>query len=379
MIIYIVCFIFSLIFSYGYEKSNIKLLMAISLFFPVAIAAFRADIIGTDVQVYARQLYNIAINSKNFDEFLNMKWYAIWRFKEVSEFELGYTILVYLSAKLKSFAFLLGCTQFLTIFPLYLSLNRYKNRYKYIVTIGLSIYYLLFFNMSLNMMRQWIAMTMIMLAYVHLKDSKYVQSTIIFIIAVLFHRTAIIGLGVLITYVLLRKNKREIFLKFSTKRYNLNIVIFITIMTLLITTVLSNSFRMMLTNLLGLNDYSTYVNGTVAISINQIYTDIPVLLLFLIIWKRRKNIEDYTFLTFCVFSNIVLSQLSSVMAYSSRIVLYISVFKMLIVPIYLNNLQGRLKKIITLILILLLYSIYWYYTYVIKGTDATVPYVFANF
>lgn len=379
MIIYIVCFIFSLIFSYGYEKSNIKLLMAISLFFPVAIAAFRADIIGTDVQVYARQLYNIAINSKNFDEFLNMKWYAIWRFKEVSEFELGYTILVYLSAKLKSFAFLLGCTQFLTIFPLYLSLNRYKNRYKYIVTIGLSIYYLLFFNMSLNMMRQWIAMTMIMLAYVHLKDSKYVQSTIIFIIAVLFHRTAIIGLGVLITYVLLRKNKREIFLKFSTKRYNFNIVIFITIMTLLITTVLSNSFRMMLTNLLGLNDYSTYVNGTVAISINQIYTDIPVLLLFLMIWKRRKNIEDYTFLTFCVFSNIVLSQLSSVMAYSSRIVLYISVFKMLIVPIYLNNLQGRLKKIITLILILLLYSIYWYYTYVIKGTDATVPYVFANF
>lgn len=379
MIIYIVCFIFSLIFSYGYEKSNIKLLMAISLFFPVAIAAFRADIIGTDVQVYARQLYNIAINSKNFDEFLNMKWYAIWRFKEVSEFELGYTILVYLSAKLKSFAFLLGCTQFLTIFPLYLSLNRYKNRYKYIVTIGLSIYYLLFFNMSLNMMRQWIAMTMIMLAYVHLKDSKYVQSTIIFIIAVLFHRTAIIGLGVLITYVLLGKNKREIFLKFSTKRYNLNIVIFITIMTLLITTVLSNSFRMMLTNLLGLSDYSTYVNGTVAISINQIYTDIPVLLLFLMIWKRRKNIEDYTFLTFCVFSNIVLSQLSSVMAYSSRIVLYISVFKMLIVPIYLNNLQGRLKKIITLILILLLYSIYWYYTYVIKGTDATVPYVFANF
>lgn len=379
MIIYIVCFIFSLIFSYGYEKSNIKLLMAISLFFPVAIAAFRADIIGTDVQVYARQLYNIAINSKNFDEFLNMKWYAIWRFKEVSEFELGYTILVYLSAKLKSFAFLLGCTQFLTIFPLYLSLNRYKNRYKYIVTIGLSIYYLLFFNMSLNMMRQWIAMTMIMLAYVYLKDSKYVQSTIIFIIAVLFHRTAIIGLGVLITYVLLRKNKREIFLKFSTKRYNLNIVIFITIITLLITTVLSNSFRMMLTNLLGLNDYSTYVNGTVAISINQIYTDIPVLLLFLMIWKRRKNIEDYTFLTFCVFSNIVLSQLSSVMAYSSRIVLYISVFKMLIVPIYLNNLQGRLKKIITLILILLLYSIYWYYTYVIKGTDATVPYVFANF
>lgn len=379
MIIYIVCFIFSLIFSYGYEKSNIKLLMAISLFFPVAIAAFRADIIGTDVQVYARQLYNIAINSKNFDEFLNMKWYAIWRFKEVSEFELGYTILVYLSAKLKSFAFLLGCTQFLTIFPLYLTLNRYKNRYKYIVTIGLSIYYLLFFNMSLNMMRQWIAMTMIMLAYVHLKDSKYVQSTIIFIIAVLFHRTAIIGLGVLITYVLLRKNKREIFLKFSTKRYNLNIVIFITIMTLLITTVLSNSFRMMLTNLLGLSDYSTYVNGTVAISINQIYTDIPVLLLFLMIWKRRKNIEDYTFLTFCVFSNIVLSQLSSVMAYSSRIVLYISVFKMLIVPIYLNNLQGRLKKIITLILILLFYSIYWYYTYVIKGTDATVPYVFANF
>lgn len=379
MIIYIVCFIFSLIFSYGYEKSNIKLLMAISLFFPVAIAAFRADIIGTDVQVYARQLYNIAINSKNFDEFLNMKWYAIWRFKEVSEFELGYTILVYLSAKLKSFTFLLGCTQFLTIFPLYLSLNRYKNRYKYIVTIGLSIYYLLFFNMSLNMMRQWIAMTMIMLAYVYLKDSKYVQSTIIFIIAVLFHRTAIIGLGVLITYVLLRKNKREIFLKFSTKRYNLNIVIFITIMTLLITTVLSNSFRMMLTNLLGLSDYSTYVNGTVAISINQIYTDIPVLLLFLMIWKRRKNIEDYTFLTFCVFSNIVLSQLSSVMAYSSRIVLYISVFKMLIVPIYLNNLQGRLKKIITLILILLLYSIYWYYTYVIKGTDATVPYVFANF
>lgn len=379
MIIYIVCFIFSLIFSYGYEKSNIKLLMAISLFFPVAIAAFRADIIGTDVQVYARQLYNIAINSKNFDEFLNMKWYAIWRFKEVSEFELGYTILVYLSAKLKSFTFLLGCTQFLTIFPLYLSLNRYKNRYKYIVTIGLSIYYLLFFNMSLNMMRQWIAMTMIMLAYVYLKDSKYVQSTIIFIIAVLFHRTAIIGLGVLITYVLLRKNKREIFLKFSTKRYNLNIVIFITIITLLITTVLSNSFRIMLTNLLGLNDYSTYVNGTVAISINQIYTDIPVLLLFLMIWKRRKNIEDYTFLTFCVFSNIVLSQLSSVMAYSSRIVLYISVFKMLIVPIYLNNLQGRLKKIITLILILLLYSIYWYYTYVIKGTDATVPYVFANF
>ena len=379
MVIYLAFFALSLCFIYFYEKTQIKFFMLIGIAFPVILAALRSDVVGTDVRVYAEQLFDMAVSSNSFNDFTRMHWYSVWRYKTVSEFEIGYVILVYVCAKLHSFALLLGLTQFLTLYPISMVLDKYKKRYSGIMTIGLSIYYLLFYNMSLNMMRQWIAMAMMLLAFQYFKDGSNKYFIITFIIAILFHKAAILGLFIIMAYKFLNKKSGAVVLKTVQNTYDLKKILLLCLILIIFLLTISNKFRLSLINAFHFSEYATYIDGEVTLSLNQLVVDIPIIFLLISIWKFRKNIVDNYFYVFCIFSNIFLSQLASVMAYSSRISLYISIFKILIVPVYISSMSSKLQKYISLLGVIMFYLLYWYYTYVIKGIDATVPYVFTSF
>lgn len=120
----------------------------------------RADTIGTDVKVYVEPLYNAAKQSTGFSSYMNQRWYVIWRYMYVSKFEIGFTTLVYLIVK---FGGSLGTVLFLIhaliVAPIYFGLKRMDKKYP--IWLGMLVFYLMFYNTSLNMMRQWIAMAIL--------------------------------------------------------------------------------------------------------------------------------------------------------------------------------------------------------------------------
>ena len=138
-----------------------------ALLIPCFLAAFRAESIGTDVVGYAKPLFDLASRSSSFSDFNNAHWYRYWRDASPADFEQGYVFLVWISAKLfHSFPALLFFTQALTIVPIFAALL--KSGGKYTVPFGMATYFFLYFNVSLNMMRQWIAMAFVIYSLVAL-------------------------------------------------------------------------------------------------------------------------------------------------------------------------------------------------------------------
>ena len=209
--IYIITFISSCVFLGLSEKSRSryikKLLVFIAILLPCILAGMRADTIGTDVKVYVEPLYNAAKQSTSFSSYMNQRWYVIWRYMYVSKFEIGFTTLVYLIVK---FGGSLGTVLFfihaLIVAPIYFGLKRMDKKYP--IWLGMLVFYLMFYNTSLNMMRQWIAMAILFWGLSYLLTNKKKKYFIVVIVACLFHTSALMGFAIYFLYVYSQR-KRE--------------------------------------------------------------------------------------------------------------------------------------------------------------------------
>ena len=166
MYIYIIAFFMSsflLKLAPRFNKNKILQLFInlIALIIPCILAGVRNSIIGTDVKSYVIPMFKCATNSKNFYMYMNMKWFSIWTYWEIKQIEFGFSLLVYIVCKLTgNLQWLLFCIQLLTIIPIYLGLKKFKDL-KSDIWFAILVYFLLFYNLSLNLMRQFISIGII--------------------------------------------------------------------------------------------------------------------------------------------------------------------------------------------------------------------------
>ena len=132
MIIYIVVFVISIFLLYLKNRVKNKwlkkILIILALMLPCILAGLRHHSIGTDVDVYVSRLFDLAVRSKSFSDFLTLKWWRVWTYVYVSDFEIGFTFFVYLISKMFSnLQVLLFFIQLLIIIPIYIGVR--KNEY----------------------------------------------------------------------------------------------------------------------------------------------------------------------------------------------------------------------------------------------------------
>ena len=103
MAVYLIGFALSLgLIAFG-EKKRLPVFLAFSaaaLLIPCLIAGLRAPQVGTDVMVYVRPLTRAAISSNSIGEFFSSYWFADWRNLYVQNYEIGFSLLVYVVANL---------------------------------------------------------------------------------------------------------------------------------------------------------------------------------------------------------------------------------------------------------------------------------------
>ena len=375
------CFLLSCVFFALSEKSRSKYarnaIALIAILIPCLLAGARADTIGTDVKVYVEPIYNAAQKSSDFFSYLNQKWFYIWRYKYVRDFEIGFTTLIYVIEKVGgSFRTVLFFIHILIIAPIFLGLKRMRNRYP--ICIEMLVFYLLFYNVSLNMMRQWIAMAFLFYGLSYLTTNKLNRYFGVIVMASLFHTSALMGGVIWFLYQYSQKYRKCI--KIGSVRLNgsyapIKVFVYgclVLISLNLIATILRT---------IGLAKYAGYIQGDGAIHFmpNQIILRLPIIILFIIRWKKMLLGDGLApFYGSMIVLDLLASQLISINIYAFRISSFFSEYNMLSYAalIYAGR-KNRINQYITLLYVLGYMICYWVYYYAIMGTHATFPYVFA--
>lgn len=351
------------------KKENRKgfyLCMIFAVLLVVLLAGLRAVPVGTDGPAYERWVYNAAECTS----------FAEARFVGRST-ELVYMLLVYLVAKST------GNVNVLFFITASLTYGMYMFG---IVKLGKNIsisyawaaYLFLCYGYSLNSLRQALAMTALIFAFVLFREKKYLFSGIVVIAAVLCHNSAgLIAAGMLVVYCLLQKWDTW-FLKVG-----------ILAATALAVFGYEPVFYQL--NRVGIlpDRFSGYVEGAsfIPFSLNPILVRLPFFLLVLFFYRDyakdggnsgEMTKVDVDFLLVMMGMEMILSELRVISVPLYRICLYFGVFRCLGIGrlVYAVNKSEKYKKwskFLCAALIGMLVVI-WLYQVVLQGNDEIYPY-----
>ncbi len=370
MAVYLVGFLISLfLFYYADSKRfhglDVKISVFLALLIPCLIAGFRYRDIGTDVRVYAEPMFEWAQEASNFSAFWNgviLKADSL-TYNKVSEFEVGFVVLCYFSAKvLRSMPVMLFAIQALTVIPIYKGLRAYSHRIP--VWLGMCVYYLLYFNQSLNVMRQWIAMAFLFYGFQFLPNRQYRKYFLSIAAAMLFHYSSIVGVAIFCVYQLVAREHS----------YNRKVKAVLLIL-IGVVTILSMDLIASLMTLMGLR-YGNYFAGALTLMPNQFLYRIPFLILLAWRWRHLKRTTPYAdFFLVMVAYDLLASQLTSIFPQSARIALFFGEYSLLAYPMVCMASDSKKNRQAMKVFTVIYLCIYWSYTYAIMNSGNTVPYV----
>ena len=308
-------------------------------------------------------------------EYLNSSFHAFtWTTDYVKDMEPLFPLLVLIVTKITGSLY---CVQTIlelcVILPLYVAVRKDKN-----TSLGMAmfVFCMAFYNPSMNMMRQSIAMSLGVLGFEYWKNAEKKNSFICVIIAFLFHTSSLLILLIYLLYDYIVKGTtlsitgNNVSKRNETPRMLISMGIGFVVMIMMSAIVSALSA-------VGFGEYVSYVTGKLVFMPNQLLIRIPQIIL--IIWSYRylrKDGEDISFFLVMEVYAVLFSQFTSVSGYGGRIALYFAIFEVLVISQAMSALKPRKSGIIIRPLIIGYYMFYWWYYFVFVGAHQTVPYIF---
>lgn len=168
-------------------KDNRKISIILSLVFLVVmstVAGLRSINLGYDAKQYIPSVFYRLNNTKGFFEFSNG-----------SDFEFIFKVISYIGYKVNpNINFLMFCYNFtVTLFVL---LFAYKEKNSIPINVTILIYYTTLYVCSYNIIRQSIAIAILMYSYSLLRNNQKIKSFIFLLLAILSHNSAFIAIPV---------------------------------------------------------------------------------------------------------------------------------------------------------------------------------------
>lgn len=362
-------YIISFFLSYGFLEISIRnkniliksITTVVAILIVSIVAGMRAETIGTDVTVYAKPWFKWATQSNDY------LMYVKWALN--SDMGIIYGSINYIVSRFTSnLNWLLFTINLLTNGLMYVAI--YKNRDLVRPSIAFLVYLFLFYNQSLNLLRQSLAVSIVCLQFYYLRTGKYHIALFISFIATLAHSSAAISVILIPIYILanskLGKLNREI--------------LFI---AAIVTAVSFQYISSLLIDYGILSErYLIYVilNQRGGALTRLFLFCVPVLIMYLCFTKKEvKQLAEFKSLQTYFFFSLALSILAFKMAYLIRIAYYFDVFTVftyfLLADYSTVNIKIGRKKYTYLFVILVL-LVYWIIVYGIKNSGETVPYIF---
>lgn len=388
MIAYLTCFVVSIfLFKISERVKNKKqknIVIFIALIIPCALAGLRNKTVGTDVRWYTNPLFECAQKAANFSQYYEMKFLNQFNFQyfNVKNYEILFIILIYIITKLTgSFQLILFTIQMLIIFPIYGGLKKFK-KIENKLWLSMLVFYFLFFNVTLNLMRQFIgiSITFYGISCFINEDNKKgkIKFWIFLIIGTLFHKSALLGIIVYIIYIILNYQftQKKIY-KFYGKKINLSKILSIVFIMLSLFVIYNSSLLIRILNFGGLEYYTGYINGEVSFFGTKVVKVIPIIFIFLIVYKSfiAENKMSWFFIVMFLMEAVIISQFSSVVSQSGRIGYIFQIFDIVSFPVLCSSgKRTRTNNLLNIVMIGYL-LFYWIYTFAYGNSHQTMPYI----
>ena len=360
--------VFNIICAYFAEKyfQKNKYICFFSLFLIVLsntiVLGLRDFGVGTDTMVYIDTYFNYALSITNFQMFFDN-----------SNFDYGFLLLAYLSTFFGNDSQnLLILTELFIILFIVLGLYKFKSVVKYSMTWFMILFVLRYQNTTVNLMRQFCAMSLLFYGYSLFLHKKIWSYLLIQIISYFFHSSAIVFIVVPFFYYFAHKDS---YLKYIYALGVFGAILFFIIFYYAFLSFIGS------TGILKEIYMDRYGAGSrYEEELNMGLTYIPSLILpvfvFFIIKQNRLMVEELFYMLIVLYVTMcLLEQLRLVMTYFYRIGYYIG----LVVIIYMSNIFKYAKQEIVLLnsayIVLLLKKAYSSYGY---DTDLDINMVYSS-
>lgn len=364
---YIVTFGLSLILISCAEKNKYRNVKRLFVFFaillPCILAGLRDYTIGNDVLVYGKSWFERACSYHSYIGYI----------KKANEYSIGvgYATLNYIVSRFSnSVHMFLFVYQFLQMVILYYAIKPFKNKIN--IVFAFFVYYFAYYNISLNLLRQMMAVILVLFSYRFIIEKKFIKFLITILIAYSVHSTAIVALALYplswaVTNSTLRKVSKTL------------IIVLCTVFAFGYQTI----FEFMASiNVLSLQRYSHYITDT---NVGGRYVRLVywAILLILIYWKRKECVAEYadsiTLQMYMIISGLLTIVMFLGSSWGVRISYYFDIFQVLFMPILAKTIsvKSRIKKHNMSYFVLgLVVVLFWMFNFVIRNGAATFPYVF---
>lgn len=332
-------------------------ILAVAILLPCLLAGIRGNSVGVDVEVYVAPHMRAAVACSSFAEVYD----AI-----NGSLEYLYVLLVFIASRItEDEGLLLFLLQFFAILPIVLAIVKMKSKVS--LPLAIAVYLFVYYNNSLNMMRQSVSCGFVLLGTVYLVQKKGKSSigmVVSFLIALLFHKSGWIGIVLVIGLYWLMHSKLK-------KIVKTGVVIAILCFPIL-----------------GLAIYEFMVNKGILTGNFLVYGDIflyrtiqkdwfvnplsPNILAYIVLSgalvgvsyafapKGHLTVEktEYQYLRFLVLVGFLMNLVilfSMQTLYGQRITMYLDMFIILLLPMSIGKPNIKLKRNIAYLLVL----IYW--------------------
>lgn len=329
------------------QKRARQIFFILSIVFPAFMAGIRYGI-GTDYLGVYKPYFIRVVNST--DVFMT------------SRYEIGYELINIFVAKFLHFGFptVMFICSIITITFIQLGLRKYKDKIN--ITVAMTVFMLLYYQMSFNLVRQLMSVSIIFYAFTVLNKSKP-KYVLLILLASCFQITSIVMLSILIIEPICTNSKYNVF------KYAIIIILLILIL----------NYKFLYSVLINIDFIKYYVGSYLRttdsnIGIGVIARVVPFIIPFLFLSKEDKEQKDiqlmyYIFLLGSTFR--VLAYVTT--TYAERIALYFTISQIFLVGYYVKNIVKYRK---TISIGLISYTIFlWYYDYIMQNMNETIPYM----
>ena len=372
MLPYIITFIAScLIAAIGLSIRNrslflYRVLIIIAILLPSLLAGFRDSGVGTDMKVYGDRYFAYA-KSIRMSEFF-----------AITDCEYGYGLFVYLIAHFTDTTFwMYFMIEFFIMMLIWSCIDDYlEDIYK---PFALLTYYLMFYSFSLNLLRQAMAMAVILYSFKFVRRHKFMPTILCCLIASLLQKTSIVSIiiypiyQVCVTTDEIENNpRRNYILKQFVNRYRYYILAIIIIAAMLI---IKNARIIITAIYFYLNDYHAIFYGLQNSNTNAIVYMLYMLLLILFTaYEMKVHSTYYLFYIIMMGISIIMYQLKNVSNAAYRISLYYSIYLVVLLPKMIQEIDNQKNRVISLIVSIIVMDVYAYDFFISRLYNQTYPY-----
>lgn len=373
MIPYLICFIITPLFTYLAEKGFREEKKRKAIFFsliailvPCIIAGLRDLTVGIDAEIYVAPVLKQIQGMELLSAFGN---YSL---------EKGYILFVYLISYItQNPNILLFLIQLIITVCIYLTAYKFRNKIS--MMIFMTVYILFMYTKSLNIMRQAIALALFIYSLTYLFNKKYINTLIIFIIALSFHSSIAFCS---IIYVLFIINNIKM-------KYNIKMLIFL--FTIIITFICTINMQSMMKFLVfDLNilpeTYYNYFSDMISTDKNYVDFAIKIALMVVasvIVWydKRKENLSINITLLESIALGVVFTITMFLVGQLGEIYRIVFSFITIGIMYIFSNIfnivkDDLLNKIFSYMIIVAVLLMQWIIYYVINGEASLYPYIF---